>query len=284
MMLRYFRSIAVVLCLLLLVTATGATVMAAATSSDISGAVTQSYNADPSVLAGMIVGLSSKDLATVQPITSSNIGHMTGVVVPINDATISLTPQTTTSQQVLVATAGRYNLLVSNQNGTIKSGDYLTVSALSGIAMKASNTDPEIVGQSVSDFSANAALGRMQLKNSAGHNQTVTIGYISVQVGLAANPQYQKNNSLPSILSKAANAVSSKTVAPARVYVSVAVLLATIFIAGSIFYGSVRSGVASVGRNPLAKKAIGRTLLQTTLAGLIILIIGVFTVYLILNV
>jgi len=284
MMRRYFRLVPVLIGLLALAALATAHTSVAAASNDISGAVTQSYNADPSVLAGMVVGLNPKDPTTVQPLASGEVGRMTGVVVPVNDATISLTPQAASTQQVLVASAGRYNLLVSDQNGAIKTGDYLTISSLSGIAMKADSSDPEIVGQSIENFTGNNALGRQQLKNSAGHNQTVAISHLSVNVRLAPNPLYTKNNSLPSILSKAANAVSGKSVAPARVYLSVAVLLATIFIAGSIFYGSVRSGVASVGRNPLAKKAIGRTLLQTTAAGLVILLIGVFTVYLILNV
>jgi hypothetical protein len=256
----------------------------AVASSGLSGAVTQSYNADPSVLAGMIVELKAKDQATVIPLAGKDIRSMVGVVVPVNDAAIVLTPQSAKTQQVLVAASGRYSLLVSNQNGSIKAGDYLAVSALDGIGMKASADQVEIVGRAAAAFSGNSnVIEAVPLKNSQGRTTTVTIGHIPVDVRLAPNPQFKNASNLPGFLTRAANSVTNKPVSPARIYLSAIVLLTTLFITGSMFYSSIRSGIVAIGRNPLAKKAIGRGLVQTITAALIIFTAGVFAVYLILN-
>lgn len=282
---KYFKRL-YGLCGLILLIGLAGPVMPAVAGSDISGngAVTQSYNADPAVLPGMAVELKPKDQATVIPLTNRDIRNMTGVIVPANDAAIVLTPQTVSTQQVLVAVSGRYGLLVSNQNGAVKTGDYLTVSALAGIGMKADADQADIIGRAAGNFSGTSnVIGSVPLKDSSGHATTVSIGYIPVDVRLAPNPLYHNTNVLVGFLTGAAKSVANKPVSPARVYLSAAVLLATLFMVGSMFYGSVRSSIVATGRNPLAKKAIGRSLIQTIAAALIIFAAGVFAVYLILN-
>jgi hypothetical protein len=199
-----------------------------------------------------------------------------------------LSSPVSSGQQVLVATTGRYDLLVSNQGGVIKAGDYLTVSSLAGIGMKASSAQAEIIGQAVGNFNGSSnVLGTVPLKTSQGGSVTESIGTIAVNVKLAANPTYQKSNDsrqLPSFLSKSANAIASKPVSAPRVYLGALILLATFFIAGSLLYGGARSGLQAIGRNPLAKQAINRSLFKIVLGGLAVLLIGFLAVYLILRV
>ena len=78
-------------------------------SNNLSTDVTQSYNADASVELGMVVELKPKDPTTVIPLNSSDVANLLGVVIPTANATIVLTPQTITQQQVLVATTGHYD-------------------------------------------------------------------------------------------------------------------------------------------------------------------------------
>jgi hypothetical protein len=255
---------------------------AAAASSDVSGAVTQSYSADSSVLSGMVVELKSKS-QVVTPLPNQDVANMLGVVVPADDASVVLTPQSASTQQVLVATSGRYDVLVSNQNGSIKTGDYLAVSALPGIVMKASADQAEIIGRAAAAFNGTGnVISTVSLKNSLGSKATVAITQLPVNVQLAPNPLYQGGNDLPGFLSRAASSITNKQVSSTRVYLSIVVLAATIFVIGSMFYGGVRSGIMAIGRNPLAKKAIGQGLIQTIITGLIIFVIGMFAAYLIL--
>src|SRR5581483_3984562 len=92
--------------------------------ADVAGSVTQSYDAGSGVLPGMLVQL--KGRSSVVPLTGPDAKNMLGVVVPVGSAPIVLTPSGSSGQQVLVASSGRYSLLVSNQNGPVKPDDYLS--------------------------------------------------------------------------------------------------------------------------------------------------------------
>ncbi|HXR49557.1 MAG TPA: hypothetical protein VN778_00830, partial [Verrucomicrobiae bacterium] len=248
--------------------------------------VTQSYNADTSVVqTGMLVELKPKDPTTVVPLPDSDIKHMLGVVVPQNNAAIVLTPQNVTTQQVLVATTGHYNVLATNQNVPIKVGDYLTISALDGVAMKASEAQSEVIGKAAGNFSGTAnVIGQISLKDTLGHTSQVALGRIPLDITIAQNPLAAKSSDyVPSFLSKAAITVASKPVSAARIYLSMVLLFITAVFTGNMLYSGIRSGMIAVGRNPLSKKSIMRSLIETVIAGLIIFVAGVFAVYLLLK-
>ncbi|HVX24230.1 MAG TPA: hypothetical protein VG992_02710, partial [Candidatus Saccharimonadales bacterium] len=67
------------------------------------------------------------------------------------------------------------------------------------------------------------------------------------------------------------------------IYLSLVVLLAITFIVANVMYSGIRSGMIAVGRNPLSKKSIIRSLIQTVIAGLTIFVAGVLAVYLLLK-
>jgi hypothetical protein len=254
--------------------------LAIAAESAATNTVAQSYDADPSVLTGMAVQLKPSGQTTVIPVEAKDIHKTIGVVAPIDGANIVLSPPTATSQQVLVAPTGRYSLLVSNQNGAIRAGDYLTVSALAGISMKANSGQSEIIGRAVSDFNGKSnTVDTVNIKNNGGGTVSVAVGYVQADVRLAPNPLYHNDNNLPGFLSKAARSVANKPVSALRVYLSVTVLVATLFITGSMLYGGVRGGMTAIGRNPLAKGIISRGLLQTIIFGLVVLMLGMLAAY-----
>jgi hypothetical protein len=254
-------------------------------TQDLSNAVTQSYNADTSVQLGMIVKLKDKASKTVTPVSTDEIANMLGVVIPSDDATIVLTPQTTTSQQVLVATSGRFSVLVSNQNGPIKTGDFITVSSVAGIGMKADENQLEVIGKAASDFSGNAnVIGTVKLKDSLGRTNSVALGRVQLDMRITHNPLFQKSaDYVPGFLAKAATAVANKPVSVARIYLGMALLFVSSIIAGDMLYSGIRSGMIAVGRNPLSKKSIMRSLIETVIAGLIVFAVGIFAVYLLLK-
>lgn len=256
---------------------------AAAAGSNTQGTVVQSYNAGSGVLPAMLVRAQPKNPNTVIPLAANDVGYMLGVVVPTNNAPIVLTPQSATAQQILVAGSGRYNLLVSNQNGVVTSGDYLGVSAIPGIAMRAGSSQAQVIGRAAGNFDGRSnVIGTESLRGSLS-GITVSIGYIPADIQFGPNPLLHHNNNLPGFLTKAADSIANKSVSKIRIYFSIAVLLVTLYIAGSLFYGGAHSSIVSIGRNPLAKKAISRGLVQMILIGLITLVVGVVGVYLILD-
>jgi len=254
-------------------------------SQNISSGVTQSYNSDSSVQVGMIVKLKDKDPSSVVPLAYGDIKDMLGVLVPQNNATIVLSPQTVKQQQVLVATSGTYSVLVSNQDGPIKVGDYITISALDGVGMKASEAETQVLGKAAAAFSGTGnVIGTITLKTTAGHDSTVALSRIPVDLTIAHNPLFSKSaDYVPSFLAKAAVAIANRPVTAARIYLSLVILFITSLVTGNMLYSGVRSGMAAIGRNPLSKKSIIKSLIETVMAGLIIFVVGVFAVYLLLK-
>lgn len=259
-------------------------VSAQAADKDISDTFIQNYIADKSVTSGMVVGYKAKDQKLVVPLTNKTARDMLGVVVPVNNTTFTLTSQATGNQQVLVAKSGTYPVLVSTQSGSIKNGDYLTVSALPGIAMKSTELQENIIGTATAGFDGKKnAIASATIKNSDGKTVNVTIGSVMVDLRLAPNPKYVRNNSLPGVVTSTANAVANKTVSLIQIYLSMALLTLTFFVVGVIFYGAVRSSIISIGRNPLSKNSVIKGLLKVLILGLLILGAGLTASYLVLK-
>ena len=246
--------------------------------------VTQGYGSDTTLQQGMIVKLEDKDASKVEPLALATITKMQGVVVAPSDAAVTLS-NTNSNGQVYVATSGEFDVLVSNQAGTIKNGDYITISSLAGVGMKADSTESIVLGRATAGFDGISNVqSSASLTNTKGQKVSVSIGRIPVNIGIASNPLQQSlNNNLPGFLKKASQQVANKPVSTVRVYISLAILISSAIVAGSMLYGGVRSSITSIGRNPLAKRSIVRSLVQVVLTSIIIFVIGLLAVYLLLK-
>lgn len=58
---------------------------------------------------------------------------------------------------------------------------------------------------------------------------------------------------------------------------------ASVITALVLLYAGVRNAIISIGRNPMSRKSIVKALIQVILTSLLILIIGLFAVYLLLK-
>ncbi len=114
--------------------ALGLLVMASLSHPLAAQTLTQGYNSDTPLQRGMIVQLKKDDPSKIEPATSDTMERIHGVVVAANDALVTLSAD---GQKTFVATGGRFEVLVSNQNGPVSAGDYITISALPGIGMRA---------------------------------------------------------------------------------------------------------------------------------------------------
>ncbi len=245
--------------------------------------VAQSYATDEPLQAGMVVRLAD-DESKVAPVSQDKADDIYGVVVRANDTPLSLS-EGTGDQQIYVATSGNYQVLVSDQNGPIKQGDYIVVSAIEGIGMKVDSSSEFVVGKALSDFdSSGTVLSKTSVKDTAGNEQSVNIGYIQADININRNPTHKGTEAnVPGILQKAADAVANKSVTAVRVYLSVAVVVLVSIVACSILYAGIKTSMIALGRNPLARKSIFRNLFRIITVAFIILIAGLSTVYLILK-
>ncbi len=247
-------------------------------------AVSQSYGITGVVQKGMIVMLDPHNSKNVKALSSASDASMLGVAVAANDTVVSLGGDSTMSQ-VFVAASGKYDALVSNQNGAIKAGDVISISALDGVGMKANGDQAVILGKALSGFDGvNNVSGTATLKTSNG-SKNVSIGLVQIDINISHNPLAVTTTglSIPSFLRKSGESIAGKPVSAARLYVSFGVLILTLFMAASLLYGGVRSSLVSLGRNPLAKTSILRGLVQVVLLGLIVFVIGLVAIYLLLK-
>ncbi len=244
--------------------------------------VTEGYGADEVLQRGMIVGAKQDDPTKVEPISVDQLDRMMGVVVDANESPITISGE---AEKVFVSSVGQYDVLVSNQNGEIKQGDYITASSLNGIGMLATYKEGDVLGRAITGFDGNGNIvSQDSLKDNKGVTQNVNIGRIKVDIGVSKNPKARSDAASPEWLGKLGQAIAGQSVSPAKVYLGAGLFVIGAFIAGTILYSGIRSSLISVGRNPLSKKSIMKGLLQVIFTSLIVFIISVFGVYLLLRV
>lgn len=244
--------------------------------------VTQGYASDEPLQRATIVSLAQDDPLKVEAASLDNIERLHGVVVARNDATFVLTAE---EEQTLVTTNGRFEAFVSNENGPIELGDFITVSRVNGIGMKAGDVEPSIIGKANGVFDGETNVLSTSEITVNGVTQKVAIGRIQIDIGVAGNPLFRPTQTnVPGVLQRLAENVAQKPVSAARIYISMTIFFGALIVAGTLLYSGVRSSVISVGRNPLSKKSITKSLIQIILTSVIILLLGVFGVYLLLRI
>lgn len=244
--------------------------------------VTQGYGADEVLQRGQIVGTKEDDPTKVETVSVDEIDRILGVVVHANDSPITLSGE---GEQVFVAVSGQFDVLVSDQNGVVNAGDYVTVSSLKGIGMLATYNESQVLGRAVDGFDGtNGVISNAELTDTNGNARPVKIGRIKVVLGISQNPIAKSAAVTPEWLGKLGQAIAGKSLSPARIYISATIFLIGAFIAGAVLYAGIRSSIIAIGRNPLSKKSILRGLLQVIFTSLIIFIISVVGVYLLLRV
>ncbi len=284
--------------ILIMASFAGATVMAASAggdsgskssspAADLTNTQPQAYASDGTVQSGTIVELTDKATRKVATLPSKDINGMFGAVVNRSDLTFTVGSDTL-QNEVYVATSGTYNVLVSNQNGTIKSGDYVTISAVDGVGMKADTRDkePVVLGQAAGNFDGKTnVVGEVPLKNTDGSSaSTAKLGLIPVAINIKPNPLVKSTKvNLPPFLQKVGQEIAQHQVSEVRIIISIIITGLSIIISLTVLYSGVRNSIISIGRNPLSRGTIFRGLIEVILAGFLILIIGMFAVYLLLK-
>ncbi len=271
------------LALILATVATVALPVAAETSTYGGGSVS-SYAAENPIDNGTIVVLTGKDSNEVKVATQKDVDNMFGVTVDRSQLPLTVTNESI-KNETFVAVSGTYNVLVTNQAGSIASGDYLTLSSINGTAMRVGEEEVTVFGRANGSFNdSSVTLGTTTLKDSSGGEKTVKIGSIPVTIDIKTNPNHKSTDvNAPDFLKRIGEAVADKEVSPVRIYLGVGIAVVSLIAAIVVVYAGVRNSVISIGRNPMSKKSIFRALLEVILTALLIVIVGLFAVYLLLK-
>lgn len=243
--------------------------------------VTKGYDSDKVMVKGTIASLKAGDADKVEPSNLSSSLRLAGVVVDKNEVPVTLASD---SQKVFVASSGQFETKVSDQNGGIKAGDYIAISGVDGVGMKADSEQPAIIGKALASFDSKNKAESTATVDVKNQPKTVNIGKILVDINIVANPLAPTNTPVPAFLKKATQNIAGRPVGVSKAYLSIAIFIISGIVSGSMLYGGVRSSITSIGRNPLSKKIIIRGLIQVILTSLIIFLFSLFAVYLLLKV
>lgn len=236
--------------------------------------IARSFNAKGNVEPGRVVALSISDNTTVELAPADNPNRIYGVAIEQKAAPATVEQP---GRTVFVATGGVYLVLVSTENGVIKTGDYLSMSASDGVAAKVTDQQTFIIGRSSEDFDGTVgAIGT--------GNRGAAVGKINVEIIPGRNPQLRESTAVPLPLRLFVESIAGKPLSAARIYSALLIFLITAAVAFGLLWVGVRSGMIAIGRNPLSKHLIMQNLAQVILASAVVFAGGLFGIYLLLRI
>lgn len=249
-----------------------------ALDAESTAAISQGFSTtEAGLTTGALVSLTSGSQSTVQLANTDRVNQMIGL---IGDR--PLIELSDNDKQVQVVISGTTLALVSDINGSVRSGDKITASPIDGVGMKADSSSL-VVGTAQADLTSVTTTTKT-LNDKKGQPQAVKIGSIPVQVNVTYYAVQQPNNSfLPPFLQSVANAVAGKEVSPVRVLISTILLTFGFISIAVLLYSSIRSSIISIGRNPLSEGAVRKSLLEVGATSMGILLVMLIAIYLVLS-
>ena len=250
-----------------------------APASASSANISHSYGATGNVPNGSLVSLDPSKSNYVEVANTQNGSQLVGVAVASNDSLLAIDPS---SGKVQIATSGSANVLVSNLNGSIHVGDEVSVSPFDGIGMKAV-IGSRVIGLAQTSFDSTTPGGTMQeVTNNNGKKTRISIGYARLGIGIGTALSPGSNNQLNE-LQKLAQGLTGHTVSTARVIISLVVATVAFLALITLIYASIYGGIISIGRNPLAKYAIFRSVISVLGMVILVAIVASTTIFLLLR-
>ncbi len=253
---------------------------AAPLAGAVDAVVAQTYKADQAFEAGTVVSHASDSMQVVKSDTT-NRKDVVGVVVEPADSFVSYN---STTSSLSVATSGVVVTNISTVGGNISAGDPLTVSPLSGFAMKA-NSAGRVLGRALTEFTDKTSGAQIRdIQDSQGKTTQVAIGQIQVTLGATDwSGEPGRTNVIVDSLQVAASQLAGRQVTSSNAMMAALVLSLAILVAGVVLFSSVSSSMHSLGRNPLSHGVIRRSLTHVILIVLGLLVASVIVAYLIIG-
>jgi hypothetical protein len=216
--------------------------------------------ADPEVAYGDII---LHDPATNLYRISQGVNDHRVYGVAVENPTLLLETDATL---VPIAERGRLFVNVTLEGGDIAVGDPIITSSVFGKGMRAASRDMNIVGFALEPFTAEDGV-----VTELEDGRSVVLGTILVDVG--------SRRALAAIVppvEETANPPYANGQTVARFSFAALVALGSMALTFLTFLLSIRQGVISVGRNPLAKASIRSMVILNIILALIVSTVGIF--------
>jgi len=243
--------------------------------------VARGYGSNEVLQRGMIVGLEADDPNKVKAIDLNDMNNILGVIVNQNDSPITVSDEL---NRIFVASTGNYDVLVSTQNGDVTTNSYISLSSVGGIGMKADNQQSTVIGRAMEGFDGKSgSLATITVKHTDNKEKQIQIGRVKVELNIGRNPLAKGTENTPAFLSQTGNTLAGRPVSAIRLYLSAIVFLIGLFAAFAILYAGIRSSIVAIGRNPLGRRSIYRSLFGVSVTALFVFIVSIIAVYLLLK-
>ncbi len=239
--------------------------------------IAESYTSEEALPMSSIVSLKENASDSVVATNTGNVDTMIGVVIDRSDASISVSNGK--DKQVQVAKNGTLQVLVSDINGTVEQGDYVTGSPINGVGMRATGST-KVIGIAQNSLTNGVA---QKIKGNDGVEQNVKVGTVTILVSVSGYIEKSENSFIPRPVQEIANTLAGRTVSALPILLSLGVFMVTLIVVTIIIYSMVRNGIISVGRNPLSSSAIYRNVIQLSVLVLGILVGAGVIIYFILT-
>lgn len=217
--------------------------------------IAESYAVESSIPMNAIVSLKNNSSDSIEPSNTGNVDSMIGVVIDRSDASISLSNGK--ENQAQIAKTGTLQVLVSDINGAVEQGDYITASPINGVGMRATGST-KVLGIAQNNLTNGVD---QKVKSAEGSEQTVKVGTVPVLVSVSGYIEKSDESFIPRPIQEIANTLAGRTVSPLPILLSLGVFVVTLIVVTVIIYSMVRNGIISVGRNPLSSSAIYRNVM-----------------------
>jgi hypothetical protein len=247
----------------------------------VTSSISQGYKTqDTNLVTGMAASLSSDSTDTerlVVAASTANLDRFVGIITTVEDNLVTLSGSAT---DVLVSTDGQVPAFVSDLNGEVKRGDFVSISPVNGVLMKSDGSGlSRVVGIAQQDFSEITSEEK-QINTSNGQ-QTIKVGVLKLEISQNVVKSADESEDKTALV-LAGESLTGKSVGQIQVLAALVIFAVILIVEGSIIYGAIHSTVTALGRNPLAKKAVFRQLLQVSWIAVVVLIVGFGSIYLIL--
>ena len=243
--------------------------------------ISHSYGSSVTITTGSLVSLDPLHTNFVVPANTDNGLQLLGVAVNSKDSLLAV-DSTSATGSIQVATSGTVNTLVSDVNGDINVGDQVSVSPFNGVGMKAVEGN-QLIGLAQSAFTSKSADKTIEkVTDKTGKSTQVNVGYVTLGIAIGSVPSTSGGAKLNAI-QQVVKSLTGHAISTFRATLALIVALSASVALVVLIYASIYGGIISIGRNPLAKYAVFRSLISVLgMAGLTALV-ALGTVYLLVR-
>lgn len=215
--------------------------------------------------------------AAVEPASTQNGGQLIGVVIASNESPLALEAGSA-QNTVQIVQSGNAEVYVTTLGGAIHAGDAISVSPIEGFGMRAVQ-GLRTIGVAQNDLSdASAGIRQLSIKNKDGKSSTVYMGAVLVSVGLGSGSAGVSSSIAGSLQSLAA-VLAGHQVSTLQATLSFIIVVISVGALMALIYGAIHAGIVAIGRNPLARWSILRSVLQILAMGLLIAVVASISLY-----